>query len=155
VAGGAPGSAALGNALLILNCVCWACFLVLQRPILRRLPWRTVIAWCFVLGAVPVLALAAPQLAALRVGAISPLAWWGVAYVVLFATVIAYAISTWAVRRSSPALVAAYSTLQPVVATVLAATFLGERFGLTEGAGFALIAAGLWRISAAPASPRR
>jgi drug/metabolite transporter (DMT)-like permease len=148
--GPAPRSAALGNGLLILNCICWAFFLVLQRPILRRLPWRTVIASSFVLGTVPVLALAAPQLAALRPERVSPLAWWGVAYVVLFATVIAYSISTWAVRRSSPALVAAYSTLQPVVATALAASFLGERLGWTEAAGFALIATGLWRISAAP-----
>jgi drug/metabolite transporter (DMT)-like permease len=151
----APRSVALGNAMLILNCICWAFFLVLQRPILRRLPWRTVIAWSFVIGAVPVLALAAPQLAALRPERVSPLAWWGVAYVVLFATVIAYAISTWAVRRSSPALVAAYSTLQPVVATALAASFLGERLGWTEAAGFVLIATGLWRISAgSPGSSR-
>jgi drug/metabolite transporter (DMT)-like permease len=146
----APHSVALGNALLICNCICWAFFLVLQRPILRRLPWRTVIAWSFLIGAVPVLALAAPQLAALRPETVSPLTWWGVAYTVLFATVVAYAISTWAVRRSSPALVAAYSTLQPLVATALAATFLGERLGWTEAAGFVLIATGLWRISAAP-----
>jgi drug/metabolite transporter (DMT)-like permease len=150
----AAGSTALGNGLIVLNCICWAFFLVLQRPILRWLPWRTVIAWSFVLGTGPVVALAWPQLRALRPGAVSPLAWLGVAYVVLFATVVAYSISTWAVRRSSPALVAAYSTLQPVVATALAASFLGERFGWTEAAGFALIATGLWRLSAAsPAAP--
>ena len=153
--GGAPGSVALGNAMLIGNCICWACFLVLQRPILRRLPWRTVIAWSFVLGTVPTMVLGWPQLAALRFRAVPPLAWLGVVYIVLFATVVAYAISTWAVRRSSPALVAAYSTLQPVVATALAATFLGERLGWTEGAGFALIAAGLWRLSAGAATPAR
>jgi drug/metabolite transporter (DMT)-like permease len=146
--GGAPGSVALGNAMLIGNCICWACFLVLQRPILRRLPWRTVIAWSFVLGALPTMVLGWPQLAALRFRAVPPLDWLGVVYTVVFATVVAYSISTWAVRRSSPALVAAYSTLQPVVATALAATFLGERLGWTEGAGFALIAAGLWRLSA-------
>ena len=152
--GGAPASVALGNAMLIGNCICWACFLVLQRPILRRLPWRTVIAWSFVLGAVPTMVLAWPQLAALRFRAVPPLDWLGMVYIVLFATVVAYAISTWAVRRSSPALVAAYSTLQPVVATALAATFLGERLGWTEGTGFALIAAGLWRLSAGdPSTP--
>jgi drug/metabolite transporter (DMT)-like permease len=146
--GGAPGSVALGNAMLIGNCICWACFLVLQRPILRRLPWRTVIAWSFVLGAVPTMVLGWPQLAALRFREVPRLDWLGVVYTVVFATVVAYSISTWAVRRSSPALVAAYSTLQPVVATALAAIFLGERLGWTEGIGFALIAAGLWRLSA-------
>jgi drug/metabolite transporter (DMT)-like permease len=149
--GGAPASVALGNAMLIGNCICWACFLVLQRPILRRLPWRTVIAWSFVLGAVPTMVLGWPQLAALRFREVPRLDWLGVVYTVVFATLVAYSISTWAVRRSSPALVAAYSTLQPVVATALAATFLGERLGWTEGIGFALIAAGLWRLSAGEA----
>ena len=70
----------------------------------------------------------------------------------VFATVLAYAINTWAVRRSSPSLVAAYGTLQPLVAVVLAAGFLGESFGWAEGLGFGLIAAGLWQVSARQAS---
>src|SRR5205085_2576212 len=42
--------AAIGNALLLANCLAYALFLVLQRPLLRRLPWETVIAWSFVFG---------------------------------------------------------------------------------------------------------
>ena len=57
----------------------------------------------------------------------------GVAYIIAFPTVFAYAASTWAVRRSSPALVAAYNTLQPLVAATLAVVFLGERFGWVGG----------------------
>ena len=148
-AAGAGGTAALGNALILCNCVCYALFLVIQRPVLQRLPWRTVIAWSFVLGGLPVLAISWPQLNALRWSAVSPLGWMGVAYIVFFATVAAYSISTWAVRRSSPAVVAAYSTLQPLVAAALAAAFLGERFGWAQALGFALIAAGLWRVTAA------
>ncbi len=134
---------ALGNALITTNAVCYAAFLVLQRPVLRRLPWRTVIAWAFLFGGAGVLLLAWPDLAALPRAHLSPATWWGVLYIALFPTAFAYAASTWAVRRSSPALVAAYSTLQPLVAALLAALFLGERIGWAEGAGFALIVAGL------------
>jgi drug/metabolite transporter (DMT)-like permease len=144
----AGSSVALGNVLLLANCVCYAFFLVLQRPILSRLPWRTVIAWSFIFGGAATLPFALPALAALRPAAISPMTWLGVAYIVIFPTVVAYSISTWAVRRSSPALVAAYSTLQPLVTAGLAAAFLGETFGWSEGLGFALIVAGLWRVSA-------
>jgi len=142
-----PG-VALGNALIVTNAVCYATFLVLQRPVLRRLPWRTVIAWAFLFGGGGVLLLAWPDLAALPGAHLSPATWWGVLYIALFPTAFAYAASTWAVRRSSPALVAAYSTLQPLVAALLAAIFLGERIGWAEAAGFALIVAGLWWASA-------
>jgi drug/metabolite transporter (DMT)-like permease len=143
----ADRSAALGNTMILCNGLCYALFLVLQRPILTRVPWRTVIAASFFFGALGILPVAAPALAALDPSKVGTGAWLGVAYIIVFPTVFAYAASTWAVRRSSPALVAAYSTLQPLVASALAAAFLGERFGWEEGVGFALIAAGLWQVS--------
>jgi len=143
----AGGRAWLGNLLILANGLCYALFLVLQRPILKRVPWRTVIAWSFLFGGAAVLVAGAPALARLDPAAVSLGTWLGMAYIILFATVFAYAANTWAVRRSSPALVAAYSTLQPLVAAGLAAAFLGESFGWVEGAGFTLIMAGLWQVS--------
>lgn len=144
------GPAVLGNVLILVNCGCYAVFLVLQRPLLRRIPWRTLIAASFVFGGAGVLLVSARALARLDAAAMAAVpasAWWGVAYIVVFATVVAYAINTWAVRRSSPSLVAAYGTLQPLVSAALAASFLGERFGWAEGLGFGLIVAGLWQVS--------
>ena len=140
----------LGNALILLNCLSYAIFLVLHRPALARLPWRTVLAWAFVFGGGAVTVLAAPWLAAFRPAAVPAGVWAGLAYVVLFATVLAYSWNTWAVRRSSATLVAAYTTLQPLVAAVLAAVFLGEELHWRQGLGFALIAGGLWRVSLRP-----
>jgi len=145
--------AVLGNGLILLNCLCYALFLVLQRPLLERIPWRTLIAWSFVFGGGAVLLVSLPTLLRFDWAAVPAGTWWGLAYIVGIATVFAYSANTWAVRRSSPALVAAYSTLQPVVAAALAAAFLGERFGWMEGAGFVLIAGGLLLVSArAPAA---
>lgn len=141
------GGTALGNGLILLNCLCYAAFLVLQRPVLERLPWRTVIAWAFLFGSLGVLVAAAPALAALPGAGLSRATWLGAAYIAVFPTAIAYALSTWAIRRSSPALVAAYSTLQPLVSALLAASFLGERIGWIQAAGFALILLGLWQVS--------
>lgn len=140
-------SGALGNGLILCNGLCYALFLVLQRPVLTRIPWRTVTAAAFFFGGLGVLAVSAPTLLTLDLSNVGAGAWLGVAYIIVFPTIFAYAASTWAIRRSSPALVAAYSTLQPLVASTLAAAFLGERFGWEEGAGFALIAAGLWQVS--------
>lgn len=143
----------IGNLMILGNALCYALFLVLQRPLLQRLPWRTLIAWSFIFGGGGVLLVSLPSLAALHPAEVPASAWWGVAYIVVLATVFAYSANTWAVRRSSPALVAAYGTLQPLVAVLLAASFLGERFGWIEGLGFALIVAGLWLVSATSKRP--
>jgi drug/metabolite transporter (DMT)-like permease len=141
------GGTALGNALILGNCLAYSVFLVLQRPMLRRLPWRTVIAWSFLFGTLGVMAVAGPALAGLPQAGLAPATWLGAFYIALIPTAMGYALSTWAVRRSSPALVAAYSTLQPMVAALLAASLLGERFGWVQAAGFGLILLGLWRVS--------
>jgi drug/metabolite transporter (DMT)-like permease len=141
------GKMGVGNLLILGNCLSYALFLVFQRPILRRLPWRTVIAGSFVFGGSAVFLASLPALSDLRFREVPATAWMGVLYIAVFGTVVAYALNTWAVRRSSPALVAAYGMLQPVVTATLAATFLGETLGWAEGIGFALIVAGLWQVS--------
>lgn len=136
-----------GNELILANCLCFASFLVLQRPILRRLPWRTVIAGAFAFGALGMAVVTGPRIAAVDFGALPAGVWWGLGYIVLFPTVLTYSLNTWAVRRSSPSLTAAYTTLQPVATAVLAAIFLAESPGWVQGIGFALIAGGLWLVS--------
>jgi drug/metabolite transporter (DMT)-like permease len=139
--------ALVGNELILCNCLCFATFLVLQRPILRRLPWRTVIAGAFTFGALGMAIVTGPRIAAVDFAALPAGVWWGLGYIVLFPTVLSYSLNTWAVRRSSPSLTATYTTLQPVATATLAAIFLAESPGWVQGVGFALIAGGLWVVS--------
>lgn len=141
------GGTTLGNALILANCLSYAIYLVLQRPVLRELPPLTVVAWAYLFGSVAVLAVSAPSLAETSWGAVPTAVWLGVAYIVLIPTSVNYAINSWAIRRSSPALVATYSLLQPVVAAGLGVLFLAEVVGPRELVGFVLIVAGLWGVS--------
>lgn len=134
---------AIGNLLILLNCLSYAMFLVLQRPILQRLPWRTVIAWSFVFGTGAILAFGGSRLAALDPATVPVPDWLGLGFVVLFPTFLGYSLSTWAVRRSSPSLVAIYTTVQPLVAAIAAVAYLREAIGLPELIGFVFISAGV------------
>lgn len=136
-----------GNGMILGNCLCFASFLVVQRPILRRLPWRTVIAGAFVFGGSGVLAVAWPRLAATDLAALPARTWWGIAYIVIFPTVLSYSLNTWAVRRSSPSLTAAYTTFQPVATAVLAGIVLSESPDWGDAIGFLLIVSGLLVVS--------
>src|SRR4029079_5100408 len=55
-------SGALGNGLILTNGLCYALFLVLQRPVLARIPWRTVTAAAFFFGGLGVMAVSLPAL---------------------------------------------------------------------------------------------
>ena len=140
-------STMFGNLLIILNCLSYAGYLVLQRPILRRLPPLTVTAWSFLFGGLGVVAVSFSSLLNLSITAVPALVWWGLLYIVLIPTALNYALNTWAVGRSSPSLAAAYIPLQPVAAGLLAALFLGESAGWREAMGFVLIVAGLFLVS--------
>ncbi len=137
----------LGNIMILVNCLSYSVFLVYARPILLRIPPLTVIAWTFVFGGSGILIVSAPELLRTPFASLPALAWTGIAYVVIFPTLINYLLNTWAIKRSSSTLVATYTTLQPVVATTLAVIFLGEEFAMREILGFLLIVAGLLWIT--------
>jgi len=141
------GGAAFGNLLILVNCASFALFLVLQRPILKRLPPLTVIAWAYVFGGSAVVLVSFREVAAFA--ASLPDFWTvaGLAYIVLIPTTLAYALNTWAISRSSSTLAATYTTLQPLATATLAAIFLAETVGWREATGFVLIVTGLMFVS--------
>lgn len=143
----------IGNLLILSNCLCYSLFLVGQRPLLERIPWRTLIAWSFLFGGIATIALAATSLAAVPWRSLPAHALAGVLWIGLVPTAFAFALNTWTVRRTSPAVVAAFVTLQPLLTTAGAMLLLGERPGWHQAAGFVLIASGLALVATARRAP--
>jgi drug/metabolite transporter (DMT)-like permease len=143
--------ATVGNLLILGNCLCYAFFLVLQRPLFTRIPWRTLIAWSFLFGSLGTLPVAATSLAATDWSALPAATWAGILWVGVVPTALTFALATWAVRRSSPAVVAAFTTLQPVFTSALAALTLGEAVRPNQALGFLLIVLGLVLVQRRPA----
>lgn len=140
-------ASSLGNLLILLNCLSYATFLVIQRPLLTKLPWRTVIAWSFLFGGIGVLLVSLPAVSRLELATVQTQVWLGIIYIALFPTFLGYLLNTWAVRRSSATLAATYTTVQPLLTALLAMIFLGEKLRAPQVAGFVLIATGLWLVS--------
>lgn len=65
------------------------------------------------------------------------------AYIVVFPTVLAYLLNSWALARVESSRVALFIYLQPVITAVLSATFLGERITPRLVASSALVFAGV------------
>lgn len=143
----------LGNALLLLNCLSYALYLVLQKPLLGRLGPLTVVGSAFAAGGAGILAVSIPSLLRLDYLPVPPLAWAAILYIVLVPTALNYVLNSWAIRESGPSLAAAYITLQPLAGALLAALWLGERPGAREAAGGLLILSGLVLVARAGRRP--
>ncbi|MEA2489279.1 MAG: hypothetical protein QOH21_1071 [Acidobacteriota bacterium] len=133
-----------GAAMIVINCLSYATYLVVSKPIMARLSARTVVARMFRYGAILLLPISAWSLAHEQWSAIHPRAWLALALVIAGPTVAAYLINAWSLRYAESSVVAAYTYLQPVLATTLGAIFLHEHIRPTLLAAGAMIFAGVW-----------
>jgi drug/metabolite transporter (DMT)-like permease len=117
----------IGDLLILSNSLCFALYLVLSKPMMSRVSARQMITWMFGIASVLMLPIAATSLAHENWRAIPERAWIALAAVIAGPTVAAYLLNAWALAHADSSLVAAYTYLQPVITTVLAAMFLGER----------------------------
>lgn len=141
--GGSSGGSApvLGAALIVLNCVGYAIYLVIARPLLARTDAILFLARVFALS----LVLAPPLL-------LSTEAWppglgrealVGMAYTLLFPTVIAYVLNAYALARVSASTTAAFIYLQPAIAGAAGIVWRDERLGASGALAALLLGAGL------------
>ncbi len=141
------GAHALGNLLMVMNTLSYSIYLVISRPVLKRIPPVALIAWVFVLALpfAPFLVRGAPL-----VPEASARAWWALAFIVVFPTSVAYLMNAWALQRLRASTTAMYVYFQPLITGVVSRYWLGEK--LTRGtlvAG-ACIFVGIWLVARRP-----
>jgi len=110
---------ASGDALVLLNAMSFAVYVVFAKDVLERYGTWTSMAWVFGSGAVlfaPIggvaLAHDAPRWTREAIEL--------VAFVVLVPTLLGYGLSAWALKRAKPTVVTIYVYIQPIIVAVLA-----------------------------------
>lgn len=147
------GDTTFGDLLMVANAVCYSLYLVLAKPLLRRLPQDVVLGWMFVFGLalVPWLSLDvdwAPEAAGRA-------HWLALAGVVLFPTVLAYLGNIVVLSRTTASNTALFVLLQPLIAAVLGVTLLGESLEPGLAVTAAGVVSGLWLVSTEGRAARR
>ena len=142
----------LGDLLIIINSLAFGLYLVLSKPMMARLSARRVVARMFAIATVMMIPIAAWPLATERWRAVPPSVWVALVLVILGPTVGAYLLNAWALRHADSSLVAAYTYVQPVLTTILAAIFLGEVMRPVVIAAAAMIFAGVYLASQQPSA---
>ncbi len=137
----------VGNLLVFINAVSFGVYLVISKNILKRYHPATVTTWTFIFGAVGVMPFGIQQAFELPYAEISATAWYCVAFLILFSSVIVYYINSWALQRTTSSTVAVYIYVQPIVATFISTWMLGETLTLHTVLSALLIFAGVFIVS--------
>ena len=126
----------VGNMLFFVNCLCTSLYVILSKKVLKLYHPLVVTAWSYNLAAV-FMAVTASMTSISPTALnflcpdctstwhIPPGAWFALLYFILFNSVAAYAILTWANQFATGTLVMGYTVLQPVTAALLTLVLLG------------------------------
>lgn len=138
------GRSLLGAVMILINCFSYALYLVVSKPDMARLSPRTVVARMFLLGTLLMLPISAHSLWHEEWRSISPAAWTALLAVIAGPTVAAYLLQAWALRHADSSVVAAYTYLQPVLATFFGWIFFHEQVRGLVLVAAAMIFSGVW-----------
>jgi drug/metabolite transporter (DMT)-like permease len=131
---GSPGPGRiqlLGAALALAAPISWASGSVLSRHV--RLPSRPLVSaamemlWAGALFFV--LSAATGELGRVHLSSISGKSWLALLYLIVFGSLVAFSAYMWLLRAAPLSLVSTYAYVNPVVAVILGAVFLGETAG--------------------------
>ena len=117
--GGAASTSPLGVVLLLLNGLSFSLYLGAFRPLISRYGVVTFMKWMFLFSLLMSLPLSAKGLISTDFAAIPVNIHWEIAFLVVFATFIAYFLIPFGQKRIRPTLVSMYTYLQPVIAAII------------------------------------
>jgi drug/metabolite transporter (DMT)-like permease len=141
--GPADGASLAGDALIALNSLCYAAYLVLSKDLLKRYEPMTVVTYVFLIGALVVAPAGVPALARVDGAELTGRVLLVCAYIVVFPSFLTYLLSIWSLKRTASSLVAMYVYVQPIVTAWLAPLILRERITPRSGIAAVVIFAGL------------
>jgi drug/metabolite transporter (DMT)-like permease len=136
----------LGAAMILVNCLSYALYLVVSKPHMTRLSPRAVVARMFLIGTVLMLPVSAHSLWTEKWSSISGAGWLSLVLVILGPTVAAYLLQAWALRYADSSVVAAYTYVQPVLATLMAWMFFSEHVRPIVAVAAVMIFTGVWIV---------
>lgn len=111
----------VGDLLILANASCYAIYLVLVKPLMTRYNVLTIMTWFMGLAAIINVPFGLPDIMAADWYTMSDTTFWGIAYLIIAVTNLAYGLNAYGLTRVSPSQVGVYIYLQPVIVSVLAA----------------------------------
>lgn len=117
---GISQSKPIGILLMIGNCLFFASYLGIFRPLIQRYRVVTFMKWIFLFSTVVAIPLDIIELTHLPLGQMTTSYWLQLGYIIVFATFIAYFLLPIGQKQLRPTVVSLYTYVQPLIGMVTA-----------------------------------
>lgn len=138
---------ALGDFIVLCAQLSYALYLTLYRNFIKKYSLVTLMKWMFLSATVIAIPSTFRVLAGTAWPAVTAMEWWGIGYVVVFATFLAYICIMIGQKRLRPTLVGMYNYVQPIVATITGIALGLDTFTPLKGVAVVLIFSGVWLVT--------
>ena len=135
-----------GFVLLVLNSLSFALYLGAFRKLISRYSVVTFMKWTFLFSLILSLPFSARELVSADYAAIPRNVIWEIAFLIFFATFVAYFLIPFGQKRIRPTLVSMYSYLQPIIATVISIVTGLDILTWQKLLATVLVFAGVWLV---------
>ena len=116
---GVEATKPLGFVLLFVNSLSFALYLGAFRPLISRYSVVTFMKWMFLFSLILSLPFSVRELSSIDCSAISRTVLLEIGFLILFATFIAYTLIPYGQKTVRPTIVAMYTYLQPIIASII------------------------------------
>lgn len=136
--------ALMGDLILLAGTALFAAYTIMVKEVADKCDALTINTLAYLVG-VPLLApVTIPAVLEVHWGEIPTGAWWALAYMIFFGSVVPYLIFALAMTELTAARVAAFGYFQPLIATTFAVWMLHESLSARLFIGGALVLGGLY-----------
>ncbi|MBO5456063.1 MAG: DMT family transporter [Muribaculaceae bacterium] len=145
-------NATLGDLLVLTAQLCYALYLTFYKNFIKKYSVVTLMKWMFTFASCAMLCISVPTWLSTDWGAMSNVEIWGIGYVVICATYLAYIFTMIGQKNLRPTLVGIYNYAQPVVASIVG-IYLGlDKFTPTKIVAVILIFSGVYLVTISKAA---
>jgi len=141
------GDTMLGNVMVFLNMVFYALYLVLIKPMVGKYHTTTILKWVSFFGFLFVLPFSVGPAWQTDFSAFTPMAWAGLAYIIIPNTFLAYLLINYALKQVTPGVVSYFNYLQPLIAAISSLTIGADILVAPKIVAAVLIFAGVWVVN--------
>ena len=137
----------LGDLFIFLNATCYAIYLVMVKPLMRKYNPLTVITWIFFCGWFLVVPVGYNQFHNINWNDMPIHILLELGFIVIATTFFAYLLNILALRDAQPSVVGIYIYAQPLLATIFALMLGKDEFKLVYALAAVLIFTGVFLVS--------